>query len=277
MRMSNFTGKTAYITGGSSGIGLAIGKLLAAKGASVAIFARRQDVLDQAIKEIAASKSSYSQHFLAKQLDVASRDDCELVLPSVVAEIGAPDIIINSAGLGHPAVFENIDYATFDKVVKINVHGTWNTISILVPYMKEKGGYIVNVSSVAGYVGIYGMAAYSSSKFAVNGLSEVLCSELKRFNISVSVLCPPDVDTPLLERSNRIKPEETKAISATASLMTADEVAVALLKGMANNEFMIIPNFGGRFTYFMKRWFPGIVNYLVDSKVEAFRKKQAVK
>lgn len=151
MHMSNFTDKTAYITGGSSGIGLAICKLLAAKGASVAIFARRPDVLELAVKEISARKLNDSQRFLARQLDVASRDDCERVLPSVVAEIGAPDILINSAGLGHPAVFENIDYATFDKVVKINVHGTWNTMSILVPYMKEKGGYIVNVSSVAGY------------------------------------------------------------------------------------------------------------------------------
>ena len=272
--MKDFNDKKAYITGGSSGIGLAIGKLLAAKGANVVIFARRWDVLEKAINDISACKRNESQRFLAKQLDVAGREECEHVLPEVVVEFGAPDILINSAGIGHPAIFEDIDYATFDKVIKINVHGTWNTVSLLAPYMKDKGGYIVNVSSVAGYIGIYGMAAYSTSKFGVSGLSEVLRSELKRFNISVSVLCPPDVDTPLLEQSDRIKPEETKAISATASLMTTEEVAIALLKGMSKNEFMIIPNFGGRFTYVMKRVFPGLVNYIVDSKVESFRKQR---
>jgi NAD(P)-dependent dehydrogenase (short-subunit alcohol dehydrogenase family) len=277
MKMKDFNGKIAYITGGSSGIGLAISKLLAAKGASVVIFARRQDVLDDAIKQIEICKSDDSQRFLARQLDVADRPQCEQVLAATVAEFGAPDILINSAGLGHPAVFEDIDYATFDRLIKINVHGTWNTVSLLVPHMKARGGYIVNVSSVAGYIGVYGMAAYSSSKFGVNGFSEVLRGELKRFNISVSLLCPPDVDTPLLERSNRIKPEETKAVSAAASLMSADQVAAALLKGMAKEEFMIIPNFGGRFTYVMKRLFPGLVNYIVDSKVAAVRKKQAPK
>ena len=273
--MKDFKGKRAYITGGSSGIGLAIARLLASRGASVAIFARRQDVLEDALKQTEACRLDASQVFLARQLDVADREACERVLAGSVAELGVPDILVNSAGIGHPAVFEDIDYETFDRLIRINVHGTWNTVSLLVPHMKAGGGYIVNVSSVAGYIGVYGMAAYSSSKFGVNGLSEVLRSELKRFNISVSVLCPPDVDTPLLERSNRIKPEETKAISATASLMSADQVAAALLKGMAREEFMIIPNFGGRFTYVMKRLFPGLVSYIVDSKVAAVRKKQA--
>jgi NAD(P)-dependent dehydrogenase (short-subunit alcohol dehydrogenase family) len=275
MKMKDFKGKKAYITGGSSGIGLAIARLLASRGASVVIFARRQGVLEDALKQIEVRRIEASQVFLARQLDVADREACERVLAGAVAEFGIPDILINSAGLGHPAVFEDIDYGTFDRLIRINVHGTWNTLSLLVPHMKAGGGYIVNVSSVAGYIGVYGMAAYSSSKFGVNGLSEVLRSELKRFNISVSVLCPPDVDTPLLERSNRIKPEETKAISATASLMSADEVAAALLKGMAREEFMIIPNFGGRFTYVMKRLFPGLVSHIVDSKVAAVRKKQA--
>jgi 3-dehydrosphinganine reductase len=274
MKMKDFKGKRAYITGGSSGIGLAAGKLLASRGASVAIFARRQDVLEGALKQIEARRIEASQAFLARQLDVADREACERVLAGAVAEFGVPDILVNSAGIGHPAVFEDIDYETFDRLIRINVHGTWNTVSLVVPHMKTGGGYIVNVSSVAGYIGVYGMAAYSSSKFGVNGLSEVLRSELRRFNISVSVLCPPDVDTPLLERSNRIKPEETKAISATASLMSADQVAAAMLKGMAREEFMIIPNFGGRFTYVMKRLFPGLVSYIVDSKVAAVRKKQ---
>jgi short-subunit dehydrogenase len=134
--------------------------------------------------------------------------------------------------------------------------------------MKKHGGYIVNVSSVAGYIGVYGLSAYSASKFAVIGFSEALRSELKRFNISVSVLCPPDVDTPMLERSNKIKPEETKAVSSTASLVKPIDVAREVLAGMGKGRFLILPGSGTKFTHFMKRVFPGLVESIMDRQIK---------
>jgi len=267
MKFKEYSEKIAFITGGSSGIGLACAELLAARGAEVVIFARGQQQLERALKEIERNRVSEKQRFLAVQLDVSQREQAENLLSKTVVGFGSPDILINSAGISYPQKFEDITYTKFDEIVRINLNGTWNTISILLPYMKERGGSIINVSSVAGYVGIFGMTAYSASKFAVIGFSEALRSELKRFNISVSVLCPPDVDTPMLERAGKIKPEETRAISSSASIMKPLDVARDVIDGMGRGQFLILPGAATKYTYFMKRLFPGLVESLIDSKV----------
>jgi NAD(P)-dependent dehydrogenase (short-subunit alcohol dehydrogenase family) len=268
MKFKDFTGKTAYITGGSSGIGLACAEMLAARGANVAIFARRQEQLDQALVQIGRHRVAQGQRFLAVGLDVSQREQVESVLNKAVTDLAAPDILINSAGVSFPQRFEDITYTKFDEIVRINLNGTWNTVAVLLPYMKKHGGYIVNVSSVAGYIGVYGLSAYSASKFAVIGFSEALRSEMKRFNISVSVLCPPDVDTPMLERSNKIRPEETRAISSSASLIKPVDVAGEVIAGMGRGQFLILPGSGTKYTHFMKRLFPGLVHSIIDSKIE---------
>ena len=267
MKFKEYAGKIAFVAGGSSGIGLACAELLAASGAEVAVFARGQAQLDRALQDIERNRVSEKQRFLAVRLDVSQRAQAENLLHQTVADFGSPDILINSAGISYPQRFEDISYAKFDEIVRVNLNGTWNTVSILLPYMKERGGAIVNVSSVAGYIGVYGMTAYSASKFAVIGFSEALRSELKRFNITVSVLCPPDVDTPMLERANRIKPEETKAISSAASIMKPSDVARYVLDGVGRGQFLILPGAGTRYTYFMKRLFPGLVDSIIDSKI----------
>jgi 3-dehydrosphinganine reductase len=267
MKFKEVSGKIAYITGGSSGIGLACAELLAAKGADVVIFARGREQLERALKEIEGNGVSQKQRFLAVALDVSQREQAESLLGKTVAGFGCPDILINSAGVSYPRKFEDIPYAKFDEIVRVNLNGTWNTVSILLPYMKERGGAIVNVSSVAGYIGVFGMTAYSASKFAVIGFSEALRSELKRFNISVSVLCPPDVDTPMLERAGKIKPEETRAISASASVMKPLDVARDAINGMGRGQFLILPGAGTKYTHLMKRLFPGLVESIIDGKI----------
>jgi 3-dehydrosphinganine reductase len=272
MKITDFTGKTAYITGGSSGIGLACAEMLAAGGASVLIMARRPEQLEIAIKQITAKRVSEKQRFSTVQLDVSDRERVAASLSGAVNGFGPPDILINSAGVSFPQKFEDIPFEKYDEIMRVNLYGTWNTVSNLLPYLKQTRGYIVNVSSVAGYIGVFGMTAYSASKFAVIGFSEALRSELKRFDVTVSVLCPPDVDTPMLERAGRIKPEETKAISSTAKVMKAEDVAKAVIDAMAKGEFMILPGSGTRFTYNMKRLFPWLVESITDKRISKFRK-----
>lgn len=271
MKIKDFNGKTAYITGGSSGIGLACAQLLAARGANVLIMARRPELLETAVMQIEKGRVSERQFFSSLQLDVSDKDRVMNSFARAVREFGPPDILINSAGASFPHKFEDIPFEKYDEIMRVNVYGTWNTISNLLPYIKQRHGYIVNVSSVAGYIGVFGMTAYSASKFAVVGFSEALRSELKRFDVTVSVLCPPDVDTPMLERAGRIKPEETKAISATARIMTAAEVAKAVMDAMGKGCFMILPNPGTWFTYTMKRLFPGLVEFITDRTIARFR------
>ena len=273
--MKDFNGKTAFITGGSQGIGLGVAKLLAQKGANVAVFARRKAVLDEALKQIETGRIRPDQKFVAYPLDVSNEKEVNSVLSKAVADLGVPDILVNCAGRALPNYFEKIPYSQFDETIKVDLYGTWNTCAYLVPLMKQRGGYIVNTSSIVGFIGIFGYTDYAAAKFGVLGFSEALRSELKRFNIGVSVLCPPDTDTPGFVEENKTKPPETKAVSAAANIMKPEQVAAAVLKSVEKGEFMIIPNADGKFTWIMKRWAPWLVDMVTDSQVKDTQKKMA--
>ena len=156
--------------------------------------------------------------------------------------------------------------------MQTNFGSMWNVAHILVPYMKAKGGKIINTASIGGFVGVFGYADYSASKFAIVGYSEVLKQELSRYNIKVQVLCPPDTETPGFEVENKTKPEETKKISESAKLLQPEEVARQAIKGMEGNSFMIIPGFDGKLTYWIKRHFPFIVNIVMNGAIKKVQK-----
>ena len=265
--MKDFNGKTVYITGGSAGIGLAAAKLFASKGSDVMIFARREEVLRHAVAEISSCRLRETQKTAWLSLDVSDYQEVKLKISQAVQTFGTPDVLINCAGRAYPHYFESITFEQFDETMKINLYGIWNIVSTLVPHMKEKGGYIVNVSSLAGLVGVFGYTDYCASKFGIIGFSEALRCEMRRYGIHVSVLCPPDTDTPGFEVENRSKPDETRAISASASLMSPERVAKALLKGMKRHRFIIMPGLDGKFTYFMKRLFPWVVTLVMNRAV----------
>jgi len=272
--MKDFRDKLVYITGGSSGIGLATAKLMAAEGAHVVIFSRRQQVLDEALKQIMSCGVSSGQKFAGRSMDVSRRENVENVLSSALAEFGTPDVLINCAGRAYPHYFEDITYQQFDDTMKTNLYGIWNACSVLVPHMKARGGAIVNVSSMVGFLGVFGYCDYAASKFAIVGFSETLKSELKKYNISVQVLCPPDTNTPGFATENLTKPVETKAISASAKIMTSDAVARELIAGIRKNTFMIIPGFDGKLTYFVKRHLPFIIDRVMGAAIRKAQKNR---
>jgi short-subunit dehydrogenase len=275
--MKNYDGKNVFVVGGSSGIGLASAIEFARQGAHVIIFARGAKRLKSAVKEIAKNAVSEDQRFLEMTMDVSRKDEVKKILRGAVENFGPPDVLINSAGRAYPNYFEKIGYDQFDETMKINLYGVWNTTAVLVPYMKKRGGHIVNVSSIAGFLGVFGYTDYSASKFAIIGFSEALRSELKRYGICVSVLCPPDTDTPALKVENRTKPKETKAVSGGAKLMQPENVARALVAGMKKEKLMIIPGFDGKSIFFLKRFFPGLAELIMDAIVRKAQKKKKKK
>jgi len=262
--MKDYSTKIAYITGGSSGIGLSLARELVKRGAKVVLIARNRDRLEHACNELESLTTGRHRNVSIVSLDVSNIDQVREMLSKTAETFGAPDILVNSAGIGYSNYFERIPYEKFMDIININLIGTWNSIAVLEPYMREKGGAIVNISSIAGLFGIFGTTAYSASKFGVIGLSEALRGELKRYGISVSVLCPPDTDTPQLAEENKTKPAETKALSGKAKPMSAEAVAKACIKGLEKGKFMIIPGSSGKMVYLEKRLFPSMVNWRID-------------
>jgi len=272
--MRDFDNKRVFITGGSSGIGLSTAKLLARKGSHVIIFARGKERLESAKNEITGNAVSKDQQFSGMQLDVSNHKDVQKVMLNAVKVFGEPDALINCAGRAYPGRFEMISFKQFDETMKTNLYSIWNTVSVLLPHMKKKGSHIANVSSIAGFIGVFGFTDYCASKFAIIGFTEALKSELKPYGLTVSVLCPPDTATPGFEVENRTKPEETKAISANARLMHPDKVAEAFINGIIKGKFLIIPGLDGKFTHIAKRLFPGLVDYIMDRTIKKVGKKK---
>lgn len=271
MKVKSFDDKVVYITGGSSGIGLSTAELLAREGADVLVFARGRERLEEAVRSIGAARKRETQRIGFRQMDVSDYKEVARVMREAVAEFGPPDILINSAGRAYPDYFENISFEQFDETMHVHIYGIWNTVSALLPHLKERGGYIVNVTSLLGFMGVFGYTDYCASKFAIIGFSEALKSELKPQGVGVSILCPPDTDTPGFEVENRRKPPETVAISEGGGVMQPEKVAEVLLKGVRKGKFFICPGSSGMIFY-LKRFFPWLLDLVMDRAIKKTRK-----
>ena len=264
---TDYLGRVVYVVGGSMGIGLAAARQFAARGADVLVFARRLEPLRKAVLDIERSRRSDSQRIELRVLDVCEADSVSTVMDASVSSFGPPDVLFNCAGAAWPGYFEKITHEQLSHTLRLNLHGSWSTVQALLPHMKQRGGTIVNTSSLAGIIGVFGYTDYCAAKFAVIGFSEALRSELKRYGVRVFVLCPPDTDTPGLAAEDESKPPETKAVSGTARLMTADAVAAALLRGIERRRLLIIPGIDARFAALAKRLFPSLVEWVTDRAI----------
>jgi len=273
MKVKEFEDKNVYIVGGSSGIGLSAAEILAQRGSNVIIFARGRERLEAALEKISAERRNAGQRFAFRQVDISDHEEVERVMAEAVEEFGPPDILINSAGRALPDYFENISYEQLDESMKLHLYGNWSTIKALLPHLKRRRGYIVNVCSVVGFVGPFGYTDYAASKFALMGLTEALKSELKPCGVGVSILCPPDTDTPGFELENRNKPPETVAVSEGGGLLKPERVAQALVSGMEKGKYVITPG-SAKMIYTLKRHFPRLVDFVMDREVRKVQKSK---
>jgi 3-dehydrosphinganine reductase len=155
---------------------------------------------------------------------------------------GPVDILVTSAGTARPGKFEELPVGIFKQAMAVNYFGTLYPVKALVPVMRQRrSGALVLISSGAGLAGLFGYSAYAPSKFALRGLAESLRAELKGTGVQVSIVYPPDTDTPQFAEENLTKPAETKALTAGAGLWTADAVALETLKGVERGSFAITP------------------------------------
>ena len=181
-------GKSAIITGGTKGLGLAMAAALASAGANVLLVSRKASDGDQAAAEIAENYGVKAMTFAA---DVADEAGMEAMAKFAHEAFGSIDILINSAGINIRGAIDELSHDDFTKVMEVNVNGTWLACRAVTPFMKEqKKGAIINLASTLGLVGLANRTPYTASKGAVVQMTRALALELAPWNIHVNAICP---------------------------------------------------------------------------------------
>ena len=229
----------AFITGGSSGIGLELAKQLAVIGHPIAIFARDTVKLNAAVDVILAHHPSANVAIFP--VDVSDSTACKAAVASAIAQLGTPGWAIANAGIAEPGTFLDQGIKVHETHMRINYMGALYFAHAVAEPMSRTGGKLVFVASGAAFFGIYGYSAYTASKFAMRGLAEVLRVELAPLGISVTLAYPPDTDTPMLAAEARTKPDITKTITAGGGVHSASDVAAHIIARARKGKFTAAP------------------------------------
>ena len=212
--MEDVTGRVAFVTGGASGMGLAMARSFSAAGMKVVIADIEQSAIDAALEEFAGTNADV----IGMQVDVTDRAAMAKAADDTLAAFGKVHLVCNNAGVAVGGTVDNMSYEDWDWVLSVNIDGVVNGVCAFVDKMKThgEGGYFVNTASMAGHLPVPGLSVYNTSKFAVVGMSEVMRADLAAHDIGVSVLCPGVVSTNIFD-SGRNRPRELQAQTDTAS------------------------------------------------------------
>ena len=220
----DYKGKVAVVTGGTKGIGRAIAEALAREGMSVCVGARSLDEVQQTVRELEGLGVSAT----GAACDVRVNEECEALVNHAVEELGGVDVLVNNAGIGLFKLVEETTPEEFRAVLETNLFGVFYCCRAAIPEMKRRGGgYVINISSLAGANPHPSMAAYNASKFALNGFSEALMQEVRHERIKVSYVMPGSVNTEFggdevsEERAWQLQPDDVARI--VCDLLRQDE------------------------------------------------------
>ena len=207
IKLFDLTNKTAIVTGGSKGLGLAMAEGLASAGANLVIISRNEKEGKAAAEKII---KEYKTKAIAISATVTSEEEMQKAVATTIKEFGSIDILINNAGINIRGPIDELSYEDFKKVQQTNVDGTWLPSKAVVPQMKkQKSGRIINLASTLGVVGLANRTPYATSKGAVVQMTRALALELAPFHITVNAICPgpflTDMNIPIKDDENTKK------------------------------------------------------------------------
>lgn len=254
-----YKGKTAIITGASSGIGRALAFELGARGANIVMGARQYDKL----AETAASLEGNGASVAFCAMDVTREEDCRKLIETAVDAFGGIDLLVCNAGISMRALFDEVDMSVLHRLMDVNFWGTVYCTKYALPYLQASRGTIVGVSSVAGLHGLPGRTGYSASKYAMTGFLDTIRIENRKKGVRVMVACPGFTATNV--RFSALTADGTSQGATPRKeekMMTAEEVARRIACGVINRKRLLLMEFEGRATHFIKKFSPRFLDVM---------------
>jgi 3-dehydrosphinganine reductase len=251
------TKKRIYITGGSSGIGLGLAQFYARRGDDVVLLARDPVKLEAAITSCAMQALHDDQVITSESVDITAYERLPAVMDQIMQRHGNPDLLILCAGVAGNKMFLDTSAAEFDRIVDINLAGSREVARAVLTAMLERGsGQVAFVSSMAGLIGLYGYTAYSASKFAVTGLVQALRQELLGSGVSVHLICPPEVNTPMIAAEAQSGLPQTRFLKDMVGTLEPEVVAQKIARGLDKRKPIVIPGVRANIMVWCARHFP---------------------
>lgn len=253
----NFREKVVVITGASSGIGEALVYEFAALGAHVVMGARSEEKL----ASIGAMLHSRGVQNAFTVTDVTREDDCKRLIDIAVERFGRIDVLICNAGISMRALFDEVDLDVLRRLMEVNFWGAVYCVKYALPYLQESRGSIVGVSSVAGIHGLPGRTGYSASKYALHGFLETIRIENLKKGVHVMIAAPGFTASNV--RFSALTADGSQQGASPreeGKMMSAEEVAHRIAKGVARRKRTLLMEFQGRATTFIKKIAPGFLD-----------------
>jgi short-subunit dehydrogenase len=253
-----FKDKVVIVTGASSGIGEATAREFARNGSRVVLAARSEAKLAGIVNEIRGANGDA----IYVITDVSSEGDCKNLVARTIETYGTVDILVNNAGLSMRASFIDVDLSVLHKLMNVNFWGTVYCTKYALPYLLERKGTIVGVSSVAGFHGLPGRTGYSASKFAIHGFLETIRIENLKKGLHVMIIAPGFTTTDIRRHALLANgSEQGESPRDEHKLMTPEYVASWVLKGIRKKKRNKLLTWDGRLTALFQRIIPGFVDW----------------
>jgi short-subunit dehydrogenase len=252
-----FKDKVVIVTGASSGIGEAIAREFALNGSKVVLAARTESKLAAIVNEL---KQLGCEATLVIT-DVSKEEDCRNLIEKTINKYGSIDILVNNAGLSMRSAFADVDLKVLHRLMEVNFWGTVYCSKYALPYLIERKGSLVGISSVAGFHGLPGRTGYSASKFAMNGFLETIRIENMKKGLHVLIIAPGFTSTEIRKHALTAGGEEHGDSSLDEKkMMSSDSVAKGVLRAIRKKRRKKLLTWDGRLTAFLQLFVPSLVD-----------------